>query len=364
VVLFILKFRILITLLIPALFLINIPNAHAQIGISTSAEACVLMYEDGSCLYEKNADDKKLIASTTKLMTAIVCIENSKLDDNVKIKDEYCKVEGSSMYLKAGQTYTVKELLLGLLLASGNDAALAIADHVAGGEKEFAALMNEKAKELGMSNTSFANPHGLDQREHYSTARDMAQLMFYCMENDELRDLIACKNTQIKGISIINHNKLLSCYPGCVGGKTGFTSAAGRCLVSCCEKNGIRLVCVTLCDPDDWRDHAALYDYAFANYSLRDISSEIQLQIPLISGSKESVKVIAGEKLELFLPNQDKVKLKANVPVFIFAPVKIGETAGEICVIIKNNVVAKLPLVYAEEAVIAYPCMSYSKGAL
>jgi len=123
-------------------------------------------------------------------------------------------------------------------------------------------------------------------------------------------------------------------------------------------------VCVTLCDPDDWRDHAALYDYAFANYSLRDISSEIQLQIPLISGSKESVKVIAGEKLELFLPNQDKVKLKANVPVFIFAPVKIGETAGEICVIIKNNVVAKLPLVYAEEAVIAYPCMSYSKGAL
>lgn len=322
------------------------------------------MYEDGSCIYEKNADEKKLIASTTKLMTAIVCIENSSLDDKVRIKSEHCAVEGSSMYLEAGEVYTVKELLLGLLLASGNDAALALADHVAGGNEDFAELMNQKAKEIGMRNSSFSNPHGLDQRGHFSTARDMAALMFYCMENKDFRGLVSCKTACIKGENYTNHNKLLTSYSGCVGGKTGFTSAAGRCLVSCCERNGIRLVCVTLCDPDDWRDHTALYDYAFTNYSLRDISSEAKFQVPLISGSCNSVKVVAGGELKLFLRNDEKVELQADIPVFIFAPVKMGETAGEICVIIKDNVVAKLPLVYAEDAVMAYPCMSNLKGAL
>lgn len=332
------------------------PKAEASGQMAVSAQACVLMYEDGSCIYEKNADDRNLIASTTKLMTAIVCIENVKLDDTVKIKKSHCEVEGSSMYLKAGEKYTVKELLLGLLLASGNDAALALADHTAGDEKEFVSLMNEKAVEIGMSSSSFANPHGLDSRGHYSTARDMAKLMLYCMENPDFRQLVSTHTATVKGQSYTNHNKLLVSYPGCVGGKTGFTSAAGRCLVSCVERDGMRLVCVTLSAPDDWRDHTNLYDYALENYFVRDITSELCYDVPLISGNKALLKLLPAQTLKLFVHKNDSVEIKAEIPPFIFAPVKIGDTAGKFCVIIKNNVVAEIPLIAAENAVIAYPC--------
>ncbi len=343
-----------------------IPKAHAQIEISTSAKACVLMYEDGTCLYEKNADDRNLIASTTKIMTAIVCLENAELDDKVKIKPSHCLIEGSSMYLKAGEKYTVKELLLGLLLASGNDAAVALAEHVSGDISQFAALMNEKARELGMNNTSFANPHGLDEKGHYSSARDMARLMLYCMENKEFRELVSCYTTTIKDQHFTNHNKLIKSYPGCVGGKTGFTSAAGRCLVSCCERDGIRLVCVTLSAPDDWNDHIRLYDYAFESWTLHDLGKDTRFLVPLISGSRKSVAVKPSEELKIFASKNEKIEIKVDLPVFVYAPVKIGETAGKICVIIKNDVVAELPLIYVEDASIAYPCFSKgeAKGAL
>ena len=170
------------------------------------------MYENGECLFEKNSEEKHLIASTTKIMTAIICIEEARLDEKVKIKPEHCNIEGSSMYLKAGEKYSVKELLLGLLLASGNDAALALSDHVAGGEEEFAVLMNKKARELGMINSSFTNPHGLDSRNHYSTAKDMAKLMFYCMENETFRELVSTYTAIIKEQQYVNHNKLLTYY--------------------------------------------------------------------------------------------------------------------------------------------------------
>ena len=330
-------------------------RASAEFQPSVSAEACVLMYEDGTCLYEKNPDDKKLIASTTKIMTAIVALENSELNDKVKIKEKHCNVEGSSMYLKPGTTYTVKELLLGLLLASGNDAALSLADHVSGNNKEFAELMNEKAKELGMDNSSFSNPHGLDERGHYSSARDLAKLMLYCMQNDDFRALVSTYHATIKEQSYTNHNKLLKSYPGCIGGKTGFTSAAGRCLVSCVEKDGMRLVCVTLSDPDDWQDHGKLYDYAFENYYLRDLTAGLEYQVPMISGNKKSISVIPDRDIKIFLEKDVKVEIRAVVPPFVFPPLKIGETAGKICVIINNNVVEEIPLVYAEEAVTAFP---------
>ena len=350
--------KLISTILVPILFLTTASEAYAQPGLYTSARACVLMYEDGQCLYEKNADDKMLIASTTKLMTAIVAIENTKLESKVKIKAEHCAVEGSSMNLKAGETYTVKELLLGLLLASGNDAALALAHHVSGSSHEFALLMNEKARELGMVNTSFANPHGLDAPEHYSTARDLAVLMLYCMDNQTFKELNSSKAANIKGQSYSNHNKLLIQYPGCVGGKTGFTSAAGRYLVSCSEREGMRFVCVTLSDPDDWRDHMLLYDYAFENFCLHKFGENISYYIPLVSANKRKVKVVCKEKCEIFAGKDERIELKTEIPAFTFAPVKIGETAGKICVIIKSNVVAVLPLVYVEEAVVAYPCMS------
>ena len=334
------------------------PKSYALNILDVSAQSCVLMYEDGRCIYEKNADQRQLIASTTKIMTAIVCIEECRLDENVTVKPRHCAVEGSSVYLEAGESYTVKELLLGLMLASGNDAALALADHVAGGEKAFAKLMNKKADSLGMNDSSFANPHGLDARGHYSTAKDMAILMLHCMENETFRELTSCSNASIKNRQYVNHNKLLKTYPGCCGGKTGFTEAAGRCLVSCVEKDGMRLVCVTLSAPDDWRDHSKLYDYAFDNYYVEDLAEESEFQLPVVSGSKESVSVIPGEEVKLLLGKKEKVKLSVQFPSFIFAPVKKGETAGEICVIIDSNVVAKYPLVFADDVVMAYPCLN------
>jgi len=340
-----------------AIFLGLCPKAEALNPIDVSAQSCVLMYEDGQCIFEKNADEKRLIASTTKLMTAIVCIEEAELDDRVKIKPEHCNVEGSSMYLKAGETYSVKELLLGLLLASGNDAALALSDYVAGGNEKFTELMNKKAADLEMKDSCFANPHGLDARNHYSTARDMAKLMLYCMENDTFRELNSTYTVSIKNNQHVNHNKLLKICKGCVGGKTGFTEAAGRCLVSCVERDGMRLVCVTFSAPNDWQDHIKLYDYACENYHLADVLQDVEYFIPVVSGSKKYVRAVPEEKLKLLVNKKEKIELKAEIPYFIFSPVKMGETAGEICVIIKNNVVAKLPLVYAEDAVMAYPCL-------
>jgi D-alanyl-D-alanine carboxypeptidase/D-alanyl-D-alanine carboxypeptidase (penicillin-binding protein 5/6) len=194
----------------------------------------------------------------------------------------------------------------------------------------------------------------------------MAKLMFYCMENENFKDLVSCHSAEIKGQTYTNHNKLLINYPGCIGGKTGFTSAAGRCLVTCCERNGIRLVCVTLADADDWQDHMSLYDYAYANYNVWSLCQEVSYQVQLISGNREKVSLVPKEELKLFLKKNEKVEIKADYPPFIFAPVKIGETAGEICVIIKNKVVAQIPLVYEQNAVMAYPCLNRAalKGAI
>ena len=355
VVLIILKTISIILLL--GVFLGLCPKSYALEPVNVSAEACVLMYEDGRCVFEKNAEEKHLIASTTKLMTAIVCLEEARLEEKVTIKPEHCMIEGSSMYLKAGERYTVKELLLGLLLASGNDAALALAEHVAGGEENFSKLMNEKAAAIGMCNSSFANPHGLDAKKHYSTAKDMARLMLYCMDNPVFKELVSSYTATIKEQQYVNHNKLLKIYPGCIGGKTGFTEAAGRCLVSCVERDGMRFVCVTLSAPDDWQDHMRLYDYAYRNFFVKDLGQEAVFLVPAVSGSKKFVRVEPKENIKIFLGKDEKIELKANIPIFIFAPVKIGETAGEICVIINDNVVAELPLVFAEDVALAYPCL-------
>ena len=258
--------------------------AFAASAPTPRAEAAVMMSGDGGVLYAKNADTRRLIASTTKLMTALVCLENTSIDDVFTAQERHCRVEGSSMYLKAGERYTVRELLLGLLLSSGNDAALALAEYTAGSEGAFVQMMNRKAQELGLRDTHFENPHGLDAKSHYSTASDLARLMLVCMENGAFRSLAVQRSAEVKGLTLLNHNKLLTLCPGCVGGKTGYTRAAGRCLVSCCERDGMRLACVTLSDPDDWNDHRALYDWAYANFTLHDLHAEFSFDVPVISG--------------------------------------------------------------------------------
>lgn len=231
-------------------------------ALEVSATAAVLMDADmGQVLYEKNGDRQMLIASTTKIMTALVVLEHAAPDDVITVTPDHM-AEGSSMYLKAGETVRVEELLYGLLLCSGNDAALALTE-CAGGLTPFVALMNEKAAALGMAHTSFANPNGLDADGHYSTARDMAVLAAAAVENPTFRRICSSRSVTIGQRTMENHNRLLRQVEGCVGLKTGYTQAAGRTLVSCTERDGCRLVAVTLQDGNDWADHAALYDYGF-----------------------------------------------------------------------------------------------------
>lgn len=232
-------------------------------AVQLSAAAAILMDADsGEILYEKDAARKMRIASTTKIMTALVVLEHAQLTDTITVTNDHM-VEGSSMYLKPGEVVTVEELLYGLLLCSGNDAALALAD-CCGGLEAFVAAMNDKAAALGMTGTSFANPNGLDDENHYSTARDMAVLAAYAAKDPTFRRICSTRTATVGGRTMTNHNKLLSQVEGCIGMKTGYTRAAGRTLVSCAERQGRRLVAVTLCDGNDWADHKALYETGFA----------------------------------------------------------------------------------------------------
>ena len=208
-------------------------RAHAT-GTDNAARAAIVVHpETGAVLYEKNADERLGIASTTKIMTALVVLEHCALEEPVEILPEYTAVEGSSMYLRAGETYTVEELLYGLMLVSGNDAAVALACHTAGSVEAFADMMNDQARALGMTDSAFQNPNGLDAEGHYSTARDMAKLACAAMENETFRTIVSTKSTTVDGQTLVNHNRLLRSYNGAVGVKTGYTKTVGRTLVSC-----------------------------------------------------------------------------------------------------------------------------------
>ncbi len=301
-------------------------------AVGTSASAAILMDADsGRVLYEQNADARMLIASTTKILTALVAIREGDLSETVTVSREAAFTEGSSMYLREGEQLTLETLLYGLMLCSGNDAAVAIAEHVGRGQARFVQKMNETAKELGMDNSSFANPNGLDAEEHYSTARDMAVLACAAMKNETFARIVSTRSVTIGGRTMTNHNKLLSRLEGCIGLKTGYTRAAGRTLVSCMEKNGQRLVAVTLQDGNDWADHQTLYEYGFAAYPaqrlavlgqpLRQaaVSGSLSGTVPLVAAADFSWPVAAGEQVEM--------TLELSRP--LTAPLAAGTSVGE-----------------------------------
>ena len=337
----------LIALLVSIIIILSM-QVCALAETEVSAHSAVLMCADtGEILYEKNPDEHMLIASTTKMMTAIIAIENCAMDEAVKIDTEWCCIEGSSMYLEAGKEYTVKELLSGMMLTSGNDAAMALACYISGSAAEFAVLMNEKAGELGMTESSFENPHGLDGEKQYSTARDMAVLAKYCMENDMFKEIVSMKSVTIGELTFINHNKLLWNCRGCIGVKTGYTIAAGRTLVSCCERSGMRLICVTLNAPEDWDDHMALYDWGFSAYSLTNLKSgSFSAEIPTVSGINSCARVSVENDILLLTKNTSKVNVTAELPRFLFAGGFAGEKAGKICVYVDGELAAEENLVY------------------
>ncbi len=242
--------------------------SFAASNVTVSAKSALLLEcSSGSVLFEKNADERLPMASTTKIMTALVAIEKCPLDRIVTATSVSCGVEGSSIYMREGEKFTMEELLYALLLASANDAACLIAEEVAGDIPSFAEMMNSKAAELGLSDTHFSNPHGLDAEDHYTSAYDLARLASAALSSPVFRTIVSTYRKNIGSGEntrhLLNHNRLLKMYDDALGVKTGYTRSSGRCLVSAAERDGVMLVAVTLSDPDDWRDHTLLLDHGF-----------------------------------------------------------------------------------------------------
>ncbi|WP_062747894.1 D-alanyl-D-alanine carboxypeptidase family protein [Shouchella tritolerans] len=258
--------------------------ANEPATFPVSGQAAILMEQSsGRVLYSKNEHQPLKIASITKIMTAILAIESGKLDETVTVSKRAEGTEGSSLYLVAGEKLTLRDLVYGLMLRSGNDAAIAIAEHVGGSVEGFVFLMNEKAEEIGMSNTLFRNPHGLDtDADHLSSAYDMALLTQYAMGNEEYRDISSTKDYRSKGEKVrVFHNKnrlLTEKYSYSTGGKTGYTKLAKRTLVSTASKDGLDLIAVTLNAPDDWDDHMHMFNWGFEHYSLERLVSKGKLK--------------------------------------------------------------------------------------
>ena len=289
----------------------------------------------GEAIFEKNADERLPMASTTKIMTALVALERLDLDRVVTAKAGACGVEGSSIWMKEGDRFTVEELLYALLLQSANDAALQLALECAGSVEAFAEMMNEKAESLGLSDTHFANPHGLDDGEHYTTARNLAALAAAALSNAKFAEICSTYRRTIgSGEStrrLVNHNRLLKTYDGAIGMKTGFTKKSGRCLVSAAKRDGVTLIAVTLNDPDDWRDHAALLDLGFSKIASVGLckAGEIAFDLPCAGGTAQSVKIANREALSANLPEgHGEVSVRLLAPHFLFAPVVAGDAVG------------------------------------
>ena len=336
-----------IALLCAALVVCAAPTANAEEDLTLSARCAVLTGPDGQILYERAAHERCPIASTTKLMTALVALDHCDLREEVAIDAAACGIEGSSLYLQPGERYTAEELLTGLLLVSGNDAAEALALHCAGSEARFVAWMNEKAGALGMQDSHFMNPHGLSDPEHYGSAADLTVLLRACLERPELAGILGKSSATVEEQCIANHNKLLWRCPGCLGGKTGYTLAAGRCLVSCCERDGTRLYCATLSAPDDWNDQLALYEWGFARFATRNVTENLRFSVPVISGSQRDVSLRA-DPLWLFLPLDAELRIETELPRFVFPPAREGETGGLVTVLRDGEILGSAALRFAE----------------
>ena len=313
----------------------------------TAAKAALVLHgASGTVLYEENADAFLPIASTTKIMTALLVLERCDLSDLVTIQPEDTGIEGSGMGFSAGEVYTVKELLYGLMLASGNDAAAALARFTAGSEESFARLMNEKAAALGLRQTHFENPHGLDAEGHGSTARELAQLTAAAMQNPDFREIVATDRKTIGDKTYVNHNRLLRSYPGAIGVKTGYTMAAGRILVSCAKREDTELICVTISDPDDWEDHTALLDWAFEHCVWR-VCRAVGYRLPVFSGQDDACLVLPERAPALLTERGERLRFRAELPRFVFAPIAPGEKLGTLTVTAESGAEDSVPLVCA-----------------
>lgn len=341
--------RMISVALCAALFLWQMPTAQA---VGTSASSAVLVEaESGRVLYEQNSHEPRLIASITKLMTALVALESGcDLRETFVVPQEAIGVEGSSIYLRPGEETTLEALLYGLMLKSGNDAALAIAIHCGGSVERFVDAMNQKAGELGMEDSHFANPNGLNAEEHYASAYDMALLARACLKNEVLAEIVSTKSITIGQRSLTNHNKLLWRYEGCIGMKTGYTEKAGRTLVSAAERDGMTLIAVTLNDPDDWKDHTALLDWGFEHFTPVSAAQKgtHMGKLPVFGSLVPFVDAVVSESCVYPVSAEDQMSLSVQwTDQKLAAPVEQGEALGTLAIFCNGEAIAEIPLVTA-----------------
>ena len=319
----------------------------------SAQSAIVIEASSGETLWSKNCDEPLPMASTTKIMTALVALERCDIQKTVKVSPLAVGVEGSSIYLYAGEELTMENLLYAMLLESANDAAAAIAIEVGGSIEGFAALMNKKAAELGLGSTSFENPHGLDGENHYTTAKELALITREAMQNESFRKIVSTYKTTIplnknEGTRVlINHNKLLKSYEGAIGVKTGFTKKSGRCLVSAAEIDGVEYICVTLNAPSDWNDHKKLLDYASSLYecvTLCDVG-EFDYSLPLVNCESGYVTVANKDSLSLILPRErGDIEYVIELPHFYYNGVSHGEELGSLVFYLDGEIIASTPM--------------------
>lgn len=325
-----------------------------------SAKSSILIdAHTGRVLMSQNSLQRLGMASTTKIMTALVAIETGRLDDIVAVSPKAAGMEGSSMYLKSGEKIRLHDLIYGLMLNSGNDAGAAIAEFIGGDVKGFADIMNQKAKNLGLKDTSFSNPHGLDDENHYTTAYDLAQITRHALEISAFAEIVS---TKVKTIytetdegsytrTLVNHNKMLSLYKGADGVKTGFTKKCGRCLVSSATKDGLKLIAVTLNAPDDWNDHSKMLDFGFSNYKWRcPVKTDDYMRtVPLIGAESDKVTLYAQSDVQLAMRSNDIVRIVYDVPNFLEAPIYEGQCLGRADVYLGSEKIKTIELIAKED---------------
>jgi len=322
---------------------------------TVSAKSAILIEaQSGEVVFSKNADTRLPMASTTKIMTALVAIENCDITKTVSVSPDAVGDEGSSVYLYPEEKLTVEDLLYAMLLESANDAATAIAIEVGGDIEGFAEMMNKKALDMGLSNTHFENPHGLDGDAHYTTAHELALIAREAMSNEAFRKIVSTYKKTIplnetQGVRLlINHNKLLKSYEGAIGVKTGFTKKSGRCLVSAAERDGLTFIAVTLGAPDDWRDHSCMLDYGYSLYEARELCDigSFSYVMPVSGGESDHVMLENTSKVALILPRgYGEVKCVVELPRFCLAPVNEGEIVGRLVYYLDGEEIAESSII-------------------
>ena len=341
--------------LLVLLLFVLIPCRAAYAEADSAKSACLMNALTGDIVFEKNADEKLPMASTTKIMTLLVALDKSDPDEIVRISQNAAAQEGSSTYLRAGTELTMNDLLYGLMLNSGNDAAVAVAEHISGSSEKFAEEMNKLARKIGAYDTSFKNPNGLDQEGHYTTAKDLALITKYALKNEEFCQIVSakshtaiyrCSSGSETKVEYINHNKMLSSYEGCIGVKTGYTKACGRCLVTAASRGDACYIAVTLDDPNDWQEHRELLDDGFSGTRFICAVEKGECIRHLVSGD-DDCSLIAAEGFTVPVDGSKgkNITVKVNLPESVVPLLNKGEKAGSLDIYCDDTYVGSVDIV-------------------